>query len=343
MSENPTDAGRGAVPGADGAPGVRPVGFRSPFIPPEWIAAHGLEPQRWIPDGRRPGGYPIPGSEGVCAFLRAWINEAARREAKAIVLTTFCDQVRRAAERMDDEGPPVFLFNLPATWLSPSAQALYRSELRRLSAFLCTCGGQDPSRDRLADEMRVHQALRDRWLDAVPHLAGRDYGPALAAWHERREMPLVSPSRRAEGKPVAVLGGPFSRKDMELFDRLEESGGHLVLDASEWGERTLPRRFVNRRLREDPFEELADAYFGHIPDVFRRPNTELFRWMKAETVRRGVRGVILLRHVWCDLWHAEVPRLRQALGVPMVDIDLTDDPLSSGAVTRLQAFLETLP
>ena len=35
-----------------------------------------------------------------------------------------------------------------------------------------------------------------------------------------------------------------------------------------------------------------------------------------------VRGVILVRCVWCDLWHAEFARLREWLKLPSVEIDL---------------------
>ena len=38
---------------------------------------------------------------------------------------------------------------------------------------------------------------------------------------------------------------------------------------------------------------------------------------------------ILLRQVWCDLWHAEVKRLRDWLDLPLLDLDLNgDDPVA---------------
>ena len=107
--------------------------------------------------------------------------------------------------------------------------------------------------------------------------------------------------------------------------------------------RPRPRPFDRRRMREDPFEELADAYFGHIPAVFRRPNSGLFDWLAAATRDGAIRGIVCLRHPWCDLWRAEGPRLRAASPVPLLDLDLGGGgPAEAACRTRLQAFLELL-
>lgn len=51
----------------------------------------------------------------------------------------------------------------------------------------------------------------------------------------------------------------------------------------------------------------------------------------------------LLRQLWCDKWHAEVQRLREALaGVPLLDLDLDGNGVTPRYRTRLQAFLEGL-
>ena len=71
--------------------------------------------------------------------------------------------------------------------------------------------------------------------------------------------------------------------DCELFEMVERAGGRIVLDATEHGQRTLPRPFDPARVAAEPLEELADAYFDGIPDAFRRPNTEALRvaWPRA--------------------------------------------------------------
>lgn len=286
--------------------------YRSPFIPHEWIASHGLKPRRLAPAGDAVPTGPIPEVEGVCPFLRAFVNEAcATRKPAALVLTTFCDQVRRACVVAEDEGGlPTHLFNLPATWQTPSAHRLYAAELERLSRFLVRLGGTRPS----PAELRKVMVARE---------------------------PYAPPAERT-GVPVALLGGPMQGKDKVLLDWLAAAGASVVLDGSETGERTQPAAFDRRRVKDDPFDELCRAYFGQIPDAFRRPNSELYRWVEREVRARGVQGVLLLRYVWCDTWHAEVARLREWLPVPCVDLDLNAEPPGARTRTRVEAFVETL-
>ena len=63
---------------------MKRVLYRSPFIPAEWIAAHGFEPVRLIPSSASTDG-PVPDAEGVCPFMRGFINEASSSSANAIV------------------------------------------------------------------------------------------------------------------------------------------------------------------------------------------------------------------------------------------------------------------
>ena len=60
----------------------------------------------------------------------------------------------------------------------------------------------------------------------------------------------------------------------------------------------------------------------------------------AEVAQRHVRGVVVRRYVWCDHWHGELPRLRDELGVPLLDWDGTgtDPRARAGAIGRLEAF-----
>ena len=117
-----------------------------------------------------------------------------------------------------------------------------------------------------------------------------------------------------------------------------------MLDATEWGERTLPRAFDSERTARDPLHELADAYFDAIPDIFRRPNDALYEYLGRELAARHVRGLILRRYLWCDLWHAEVAQLRAWSPVPVLDLDAADSEASAAGRTRgrIEAFLEML-
>ena len=86
--------------------------------------------------------------------------------------------------------------------------------------------------------------------------------------------------------PLALVGGPLMQRDRVLFDLVEECGGRIVLDATETGQRGVRGPFDRRRLLEDPLMELAEAYF-RIPDASRRPNSELYQWLKDQLARAG--------------------------------------------------------
>ena len=134
------------------------------------------------------------------------------------------------------------------------------------------------------------------------------------------------------------------RQDFELFDMVEQSGGRIVLDATETGERGMCAPFDRRKLENEPLMELVNAYFGSIPDASRRPNSELYTWLKRELSGRGGRGIIFRRYVWCDMWHAELRRLKDWIDVPVLDIDTAGDNETDRHRTenRIRAFLEML-
>jgi benzoyl-CoA reductase/2-hydroxyglutaryl-CoA dehydratase subunit BcrC/BadD/HgdB len=303
------------------------VGYCSPFVPPEWIAAHGLRPY-WLrlhPTEKL--------TRGVCPYAGALL-EAARNsdshplrgnqrfDVSGLVLTTTCDQMRYVAAMLEQRGErPTFLLNVPSTWQTDTARQLYRDELRRLGRFLVSLGGKMPSDADLARVMLDSDRARVRENSREPTASGE-----------------------VAGIPLAVLGGPLMESDREFFDLVEQAGGQIVLDATEGSERTLPRSFDPARVTANPLEELADAYFDGIPDAFRRPNSKLYEWLGRELAARQVRGIILRRYVWCDLWHAELQRLKEWSPAPVLEIDVGPDDV--GAPNRVQgrieAFLEML-
>jgi benzoyl-CoA reductase/2-hydroxyglutaryl-CoA dehydratase subunit BcrC/BadD/HgdB len=93
----------------------------------------------------------------------------------------------------------------------------------------------------------------------------------------------------------------------------------------------------------DPFSCLVEAYFGSIPDAFRRPNTLLYEWLDTRIRERRIRGIIFKRYTWCDTWHGEEQRMKERMGLPFLSLDMGDDArLTRGACNRVQSFLEIL-
>ena len=89
--------------------------------------------------------------------------------------------------------------------------------------------------------------------------------------------------------------------------------------------------------------ELAEAYFS-IPDASRRPNSELYEWLKVKLMETGARGVVFHHYVWCDAWRAELARLKEWVGLPVLGLDSDGHSETSLARSqnRIRAFLEML-
>ena len=292
------------------------------YVPGELIAAHGLAPVRAMP--RHLSDHDSLGRvEGLCAFVKAYANEVlADADLGGAVFTTACDQMRRAYDVVKPKaGCETFLMNVPSTWQSSESKKLYVDELARLGRWLCTLGGKAPSNALLAETMITYD--------------------------EKRQSQRALEQRRDDGggaTALAIVGGPMLESDFDIFDIIEQAGGRVVLDATETGELGLCDAFDKNRLADDAAGELARAYFECIPAVWKRPNDGLFEWLEAKCAERDVRGIIYHRFVWCDVWHAELYRVRESLGLPVLDLDVSGDwhCTLERTTNRIQAFLETL-
>jgi benzoyl-CoA reductase/2-hydroxyglutaryl-CoA dehydratase subunit BcrC/BadD/HgdB len=330
------------------------VSYFSPLVPVEWIAAHGLHPRRLIPRGRA-AGRGIP--RGLCPFAAAVMDELASlaNDSPAVLLCT-CDQLRHVAAVLDQRGlAPVFLLTLPATWQTAAAERLCRDALERLGDWLADHGGHRPRPDELVRVLRQYETARQSILSSRERLSAKQFALSLADPLGECEVHRVGPVCRAglaNEKPrpaggtysrLALVGGPMLADDYELYALIERLGGQIALNAMEDGERTLPTLSADR-VREDPLGALIEAYYGQLPDAFRRPNHRLHQWLRAQLAARRIEGLILWRYVWCDLWHAELGRLVEECGVPVLDLDAgPPDPGARARIEgRLEAFLETL-
>jgi benzoyl-CoA reductase/2-hydroxyglutaryl-CoA dehydratase subunit BcrC/BadD/HgdB len=328
---------------------MKEVLYTCPFIPAEWIAAHGLRPRRILP-GSQVDACLSGTHRGLCTFVRAFMSEVCAAPGAevprpaAVIMTTVCDQMRRAAELVTrDSGLPVFLLTVPSTWQTVAARRLYMGELERLGRFLVRHGGQAPSPDQLAGVMLHYEEERARLREARGSLSARHYAELTADFHrtglaDPGRYPVTPPAR---GPALALVGESLLPRQFELFDLVEAAGATVALDATGSGERTLPNPFNRRTLKESPFLTLVDAYFEALPDAARRPNSRLYEWLKSKMAQRGICGIIFRRSLNCDLWNAEAQRLKEWASVPTLVLDLGDgDRLSAHAVSRIQAFLE---
>ncbi len=73
------------------------IAYSDPFVPCEWIAAHGLQPVRMTARVPQKNG-PVAESGGTCSFLRNLINHVCETpDLDGLILTTACDQMRYGA------------------------------------------------------------------------------------------------------------------------------------------------------------------------------------------------------------------------------------------------------
>ncbi|MEA3226632.1 MAG: 2-hydroxyacyl-CoA dehydratase family protein, partial [Planctomycetota bacterium] len=229
-------------------------------------------------------------------------------------------------------------------------QELYTDELRRLGRFLIGQGGKSPSNDVLAAIMLKYDIARKSILAERDRLSAREYAEKIAAFGQDGpssscvERNTQYAQRNTRCVPLAIIGGPLMKQEFRIFDIVKESGGRIVLDATETGERGMCAPLDVEGLREYPLGRLAKAYFGGIQDASRRPDSELYDWFESELAERAVQGVIFRRYVWCDIWHAQLRRLKDLIDLPVLDIDTAGDFDSEENRTagRIRAFLEML-
>lgn len=269
----------------------------------------------------------------------------AQSEA-AVIFTTACDQMRRAADAVVSGRPGrVFLFNLPATWQTPAARRLYHSEVQRLGRFLESLGGRVPTDAGLEAAVRKHEERREQVREVIQRGVARQSAEALT--HYFRDGSVSTHQAWAEPEiqdiPLALLGGPLLPSQWPLFDAAESAGGRIVLNATEPGERCLLPPLPSLGPDESPFAALANHYYDHALDVFHRPNSRLYSWLAVRLAERRVRGIILWVHVGCDLWRAEAASLREAFGLAVLVLDSHE--IRTGGLrdtNRLMAFIESL-
>jgi benzoyl-CoA reductase/2-hydroxyglutaryl-CoA dehydratase subunit BcrC/BadD/HgdB len=334
------------------------VFFTSPWVPAEWIKAHGFEPRGvWFAPEFALDSLPL--SAGLCAFANAAVRLAEKGRESAVIFTTHCDQLRRGFDAV--AGPAtarVFLFNLPATWQTPVARQLFASELERLGGFLVGLGGHAPSAGELFETMTLYSQARERLRGAAAGCAGRRYAEAVSRFHWDGSCPPSSdpvfdnpagPSLHGP-VPLALVGGPLPRAHWDLLDIIERAGGRVAINGTEAGERSLQPAFALETVRASEagrktalLETLTRGYIDGCVDVFQRPNTRLYAWLKERLAARLVRGIVLWAYVGCDLWRVEAQPLREAFGLPVLLLDATEAAGGSPRIVgRIEAFLEAL-
>ena len=180
---------------------MKTIAVLSLAIPDEWFA--GLE-VALVRDINSVPSEPLTLRAGMCgtlAFLPALLAQV-----DGLVLTTSCDQLRRAAEWLNDEAR-VFLFNFPST----------RHQERLLEA---------------------EKARLVKWAVQLPQPANRLI-PCCEAGRDARTQGRQD-ARREDNKvtlSIGVLGGHFCGDQQSVVQFFEKRGIRISLWGCEGGER----------------------------------------------------------------------------------------------------------
>ncbi len=78
------------------------------------------------------------------------------------------------------------------------------------------------------------------------------------------------------------------------------------------------------------------------PTIERRPNVNFFTWLTAESARAQLDGWVLLVQPWCDLYRAEIDRLKAEVPLPWLILETGPEPALASLRMRAEAFLEMI-
>lgn len=317
------------------------IAVTGPLIPDDRIRARGFVPVSLTPSVSA----RHPPTAGVCAVAHGWAEALVAGEARfaAAVLTTRCDQLRRAAEALRGRTRlPVFVMNIPATCGTEAARRQYHDELERLEGFLSRLEGGAAA--------------------VEPGLARGDAG-GLSVSPGRGAQAAAGGESAAQGRHrVGLLGCCLTEADVDMVEMLRQLGLQIAFNATESPldevekRLTAPLRTVGGSVNEDapapvmavdcvcsvPVRAISLDSFDLCPAIAQRPNARFFEWLRQVGQSAQLEGWVLLRQPWCDLFHAELPRLKSETALPWLDLETGACPAVESLRTRAEAFAEAL-
>lgn len=256
------------------------------------------------------GDFEIEG-EGICPFAETLYHNSISMDISVSIFTTRCDQMRRISGFVQSEKQEKFLMNVPSTWQTPASFEIFKDELKRLSKFLTHLSGKQFSIETMINELKK----------------------------KKYDIP-----KSKKGKRIAVMGASITDADAGFCKLLTKKSANITFDASEQGEIAQPD-IDFKQLNKHPFKELTNASFRNMPDIAKRPNIQFYDKANEIIRMRKIQGIILRIYPWCDLWHAEVQRIKEYFGLPVLEltVDINVEPEKDKRLqTRLNAFLEMI-
>lgn len=324
------------------------------------LRAFGLLPvEVWGPPGRSTAGADAHLQGYTCSMVRCGLSFAlggGLAEVDAAVVPHTCDTLQGLGSLLLDLAPPgvpVVPLYLPRGNRVADADFL-AAELRAAAERLAQALGRRPAdREVLAAVVREEGA--DDALAALLGARGRlglsneafyrlvrarEYLPA-EAFEPLARAAAAGPEADPPGVPILLSG--LVPEPAALLGVLDRAGVYVAADDLA----SSGRRQYRAAVSQDPFARLAQSLLSGPPDPSRGCGVqERCDHLVGLAKDAGTVGALLWTVKFCEPEQFYLPEVRRALEAAGVrclalEVDLAD-PLPSAAVTRIEAFAETL-
>jgi benzoyl-CoA reductase/2-hydroxyglutaryl-CoA dehydratase subunit BcrC/BadD/HgdB len=293
----------------------------------------------------------------VCSIVRnalSFILTGGLDIADLIMIPHACDSLQGLGSILLDFLPtkqPAIPLYIPRDD-SRNGEIFLAEELRLLYARLEELTQKSPSdddimesiwREERADELlaRLHKQRENLQLadfDFYRNIRAREFLPA-EEFIDLAKSILAGPSDgQRDGIPVILSG--IVPEPMELLKSISQFGGRVVADDLA----CCGRRLYPSGNNQDPFLRMAESILGASPDWSRgSPIQDRLDYLQGMIDFTGAQGVIFYNVKFCEPELFDLPNLRNGLDIPTTTIEVDiSDPISSQAMTRIEAFFEMI-
>jgi benzoyl-CoA reductase/2-hydroxyglutaryl-CoA dehydratase subunit BcrC/BadD/HgdB len=296
----------------------------------------------------------------ICSVVRnalSFILSEGLDVVDLILVPHACDSLQGLGSILLDFLPPkqpVIPLYLPRgggksgeVFFTEELQFLYQrlKEVTKISPSIGTIM-KSIQREEEADELlvRFHKQrgkLRFKDHDFYRLIRTREYLPAEDFIDFAQSNLNADSDDQQEGIPIILSG--IVPEPMGLLTIISELGGRVAADDLA----CCGRRLYPSGKSEDPFNRMAERILGAPPDWCRgSPIQDRLDHLHRMIDTTDARGVIFYNVKFCEPELFDLPNLREGLsdmGVPTVTIEVDiSDPLSSQAMTRIEAFFEMI-
>ena len=293
----------------------------------------------------------------VCSIVRnslSFILTGGLEVTDLIVVPHACDSLQGLGSIMLDFLPP----NQPVITLyiprgdSRNGEVFFVEELRLLYAYLEEITQKSPSdedimesirREERADELLANlHGQREKFLltdyDFYRYIRAREYLPAEDFIELVQSIPNNPLMGQQDGIPIILSG--IVPEPMGLLKAISQFGGRVAADDLA----CCGRRLYPAGSNQDPFLRMAESILGASPDWGRgSPIQDRLDHLQRLIDSTGARGAVFYNVKFCEPELFDLPDLRNGLDIPTMTLEVDiSDPISSQAMTRIEAFFEMI-